>query len=98
MRGSLINQTNWHGFASQRKWLHNRILHLNIDMVDEDRDNPTKDVIASSTDIPFKQCLLFGTSMALLYCQKEVTIAGTSAQLEILSTERRIASAFAALE
>ena len=98
IRGNLINQTNWHGFASQREWLHNRILHLNIDMVDEDRDNPTKNVMATSTDIPFKQCLLFGTNMALLYREKEVTIAGTSAQPEILSTERRMASAFAALE
>ena len=98
IRGSLMNHTNWHWFASQREWIHNRILHLNIDMVDEDRDNPTKDVMASSTDIPFKQCLLFGANMALSYREKEVTIAGTSAVRELLSMERRMASAFAALE
>ena len=98
IRGSLINQTNWHWFASQREWLYNRILHLNIDLVDEDRCDPTKDVMASSVDTLFERCLLFGTNNALAYRQKEVTIAGTSAQSEALSTERRTASAFAALE
>ena len=97
IRGSLINQTNWHCFASQREWLHNRILHLNIDMVDEDRDNPTKDVMVSSVDTAFKQCLLFGTTLALSYRGKEITI-GTTAQMENLSIERRMASTFATLE
>ena len=89
IRGSLINQTNWHWFASQREWIHNRILHLNKDIVDENRYDP---------DTLFKQCLVFGTDVALLYRAKEVTIAGTTAQTEILSTERRMASAFATLE
>ena len=98
IRGSLINQINWHWFASQRLWLYNRIQHLNIDMVDEDRYDPTKDVMASSVDTLFEQCLLFGTSIALSYRVKEVTIAGTTAQREVLSREHRMASAFAALE
>ena len=98
IRGSLINQTNWHWFASQREWLFNRILHLNMDMVDENRYDPSKDAMASSVDTLFEQCLLFGTFMALLYRVKEVTIAGTTAQIEVLSTEHRMGSAFAALE
>ena len=61
IRGSLINQTNWHWFASQREWLYNRILHLNIDMVDKDRCDPTKNVMAS-VDALFERCLLFGTN------------------------------------
>ena len=91
MRRSLINRTNWHWFASQREWLYNRILHLNIDMVDEDRCDLTKDVL-------FEQRLLFGTINALSYNRKDFTIAGTTAQKEALTTERRMASAFAALE
>ena len=98
IHGSLINQKNWHWFSSQRGWIHNRILHLNTDMVDEDRYSPTEDVIASSVDTLLEQCLLFGTNLALLYSGKEVTIAGTTAQRENLSIERRMASTFATLE
>ena len=98
IRGSLMNHTNWQWFASQRGWVHNRIQHLIIDMVDENRYDPTKDIMASSVDSLFEQCLLFGTTLALCYREKEVTIAKTTNQRENLSTERRMALTFAALE
>ena len=97
-RENVINPINWHWFASQREWISNRILDLNVGMVDEDRYDSKKYVMASPVDTLFEQCLLFATSNALSYLGKEVTIAGTTAQSETLSTERRFASVFAALE
>ena len=48
-------------------------------MVDEDRYDPSKDIMAFSIDTLLEQYLLFEILIALLYCIKEMTVAGTAA-------------------
>ena len=98
VHGSLINLTNWYWFASQREWLHNRLLHHYVNVVDEDRCDSTGDAVASSVDALLERCLVLGIGISLRYQQKEVTIDGKALLVESITLERRVAPAFAALE